>query len=259
MIKKNDRPSLTELANKFGSDKGTNGPSDHWQALNYTDVYAAYLEPLRDMPVRLLEIGIGSLGDRWDARIVHGRNKGGASIKMWEAYFPNAEIVAIDINPAEYLDSNRVQTFVLDQSSESELTKFIQEQECFDIIIDDGSHNPEHQQLSLSILFSKLNNGGLYIIEDLDNNGKEDLSKDDRAHSKNVINTRTVLKSLIKTNEPKTPHGFHSSEFLDQIDQISFHCPEISAKAQWQFLPPRKRMSYIFQEDTERVCALRKV
>ncbi len=38
----------------------------------------------------------------------------------------------------------------------------------YDIIIDDGSHVPQHQIISLACLLPALNPGGLYIIEDLE-------------------------------------------------------------------------------------------
>lgn len=257
MIKQNDRPSLTELANQYGSDKGTLGPSDHWQALNYTDVYAAYLQELRDQPIRLLEIGIGATGDRWDARIVQGRNTGGASVKMWEAYFPHAAIIAIDINPAEYLNNEKVQTYVVDQSNESELKAFIDTQSAFDVIIDDGSHHPAHQQLTLSMLFPKLKSGGLYIIEDLDNNGKDDPVIESRSHSHEVSNTRSVIKPLKKGNLT-LPHAFIDTKFLDDIKSVSFHCPELTTKSSWQLFPPKRRTIFNYKENSERICALRK-
>lgn len=258
MIKEINRPSLTALANKFGTDKGTIGPSDHWQALNYTDVYAAYLEPIRDQPIRLLEIGIGATGDRWEARIVQGRNKGGASIKMWEAYFRNAEIVAIDINPAEYLNSDRVRTLLVDQSNEQELHEFAAQQAPFDVIIDDGSHHPTHQQLTLSILFPKLKSGGLYIIEDLDDNGKEDPMSDQRSHGEEVLNTRSILKTLSNSGQVSSPNAFIKTNFLDEVQDIAFHCPEITTQSSWQLFPPRKRTLFNYQANSERICVLRK-
>jgi hypothetical protein len=37
----------------------------------------------------------------------------------------------------------------------------------FDIIIDDGSHVQSHVRETFSIMFPKLKNGGLYLVEDL--------------------------------------------------------------------------------------------
>ena len=37
------------------------------------------------------------------------------------------------------------------------------------LIIDDGSHELEHQITSREVLFERVNKGGLYIIEDIQN------------------------------------------------------------------------------------------
>jgi len=39
----------------------------------------------------------------------------------------------------------------------------------FDIIIDDGSHQLDHQLKSFNLLKHKMNKDGIYIIEDVDN------------------------------------------------------------------------------------------
>lgn len=253
-----NRPTLTQLADKYGSDKGTLGPSEAWGGLNYTDVYSAYLDPIQDHEIRILEIGIGATGDRWDSRIVHGRNHGGASIRMWYDYFPQAQITAIDINPAKYLDNERTATYLVDQSNEEELKEFINNQDPFDLIIDDGSHHPAHQQLSLSLLFPHLNSGGLYIIEDLDANGLGDNGKDIRTFDRTIYNTRTVLKHLITTGQVKAPNNFRDDHFLKEIKDMSFHCPEPVVQTHWRLIPPKRRYSIQYRQGSERVCIIRK-
>jgi hypothetical protein len=115
--------------------------------------YAAHFAQLRKEPIKLLEIGIG----------------GGASIKMWEIYFPNAELYAIDINPkCRRFNSPRTTVFIGDQADSSFLSHFIREVGGdFDIIIDDGGHTMEQQIGSFSILFPYVRPGGTYVIEDL--------------------------------------------------------------------------------------------
>ena len=120
--------SLTEVANRHGTDKGTIGPSHAWGAWNYTDVYEGYFEPYRSADISILEIGLGVTGDRWAAKIVHGRNVGGgASIKLWRDYFPRATVYGIDVNPAPYLDDDRTHTFVADQGDADQLQAFMEE------------------------------------------------------------------------------------------------------------------------------------
>ena len=108
--------SLTELANLYATDKGTQGPSSTWSVNNYTDLYEVYLDPYRNSEINFLEIGLGVTGDRWESRIVHGRNSGGASIRMWYDYFSKAKIFGIDINGCSYLDNDRIATFVAARS-----------------------------------------------------------------------------------------------------------------------------------------------
>ncbi len=134
---------LSSLATE--TDKG---PSGH----NYTEVYEYFFLPLKYAPIRILEIGIEE----------------GGSLRLWEKYFPNAAIFGIDIVNKEYMNSKRLKTFVGDQASRQALSSFIEKSGGdFDIIIDDGGHTMEQQQISLGFLFKYLKPGGLYVLEDL--------------------------------------------------------------------------------------------
>ena len=83
---------LTTLANKYKTDKGT---MDYGHG--YSVTYEELFKDLVDKPIKLLEIGV------CDPRFP------GASLKMWEEYFLNGEIVGMDINPeARAFVDNRV-------------------------------------------------------------------------------------------------------------------------------------------------------
>jgi hypothetical protein len=253
--------SLTELANQYGSDKGTVGPSLGWGAHNYTDVYEAYLERFRNAEITLLEIGLGVLGKRWNAVIVQGRNTGGASLKMWHDYFPRGRIFGIDINPCPYLDNERMRTFVADQSAIPDLEAFVEATKgvCFDIIVDDGSHHPEHQQISLSFFFKKLKSGGLYFIEDLGRNGLGDNAKGPTASDK-VRNTRSVLKHLRKQGTFLEPNALVDPAYLAQnIASVNFHVPKRCARPVFKANIRRLfRLTVQYKPDSESLCAIRK-
>lgn len=264
------QPSLTEISNRYASDKGTIGPSDAWTAHNYTDIYEAYLSAYRMETITLLEIGLGVTGDRWDARIVQGKNSGGASIKMWQDYFPNGRIFGIDINAASYLDTDRVSTFVVDQSSVEELDSFWGSigKPSFDFIIDDGSHRPDHQQISLGFLFPKLKPGGLYFIEDLLPNGRGDNASG-RMACDEVCNTRSVLRQFPESGTFLQPNATGAEkELANQIADVCFHVPRIVA-GRSGILPPRIRRMIPFLgrarkrqvkwvQGSEKLCVLRK-
>ncbi len=116
---------------------------------------------------RLLEIGIG-FKDLMvpflpaGVEYVHG-----SSLKMWEEYFPEAEIFACDIREDALINEGRIRSMVCDQSSPLELGVM-----CgvygliYDVIIDDGSHQYEQQRISARMLL-RYSKPSLYVIEDV--------------------------------------------------------------------------------------------
>lgn len=147
-----DRPDLTTIAMRYKSDKGLVDAGAH-PAHKYTYIYDKYLSPIRDEKIRILEIGVFD----------------GQSLRMWEDYFPNAEITAIDIDPrcAEFA-SERSRVFIGDGTDMDFIRRevFSQVGDMFDVIIDDGSHRNDHIIMSLENLFPHLKYGGYYFIED---------------------------------------------------------------------------------------------
>lgn len=140
---------LTRLANYHHSDKGTTADSKH----GFTKFYERYFKQWRNEPIKILEVGVYY----------------GASLRMYYDYFPKAEIHGIDIVEKTQYNNDRITTHVVDQSSMSELNKFVEENSHigFDIIIDDGSHHMADQQITFYALGKLLKCGGFYIIEDL--------------------------------------------------------------------------------------------
>lgn len=247
--------TLTELANYHGTDKGTIGPSTEWGAQNYTDIYQSYLESYRAKPVSILEIGLGVLGDRWEARIVHGRNEGGASLKMWYDYFPKGRILGVDVNACPHLDNDRIGTFVADQGKVAELQSVIDAAEGteFDVIIDDGSHRPDHQQISLGFLFKFLKSGGLYFIEDLMPNGLGDNASGRNACD-SVLNTYSVLKKFREGGTFAEPHALIDADYLTQhIEYLNFHAPRYGI-----IKDGNGNQKIVHKTDTEKLAAIKK-
>lgn len=145
---------LSDLANKYASDKGTIIPNDgkhHGPRLFFTPVYNKYMEKKRNDELIFLEIGIGS----------------GPSLKMWYDYFSKAKIHAIDIVNSKQYENDRVQTYIANQQNRIDLQNIVDKIGSFDIVIDDGGHMMGQQQVSFGFLFKHLKNGGMYFIEDL--------------------------------------------------------------------------------------------
>ncbi len=136
---------LDLLARRHATDKGPDGHA-------YTTGYFALFAPLRERGLALLEIGVAS----------------GASLRMWEDFFPNARIFGIDEDPAAARHASaRARIFIGDQVDADFLAKVVLETGPLDVVIDDGSHHPDHQLASLRALFPHLRDGGVYVIEDL--------------------------------------------------------------------------------------------
>ena len=151
--------SLTEIFNQEGSDKGTyfthKGQTQNI-AHYYTLIYEQHLEKFRNEEFNYLEIGI------WSPYYP------GASVRAWTRYFKNANFYGIDIEKdCKVLQQEKINIDIVDQTSESQLQDYIADKDKFKFIIDDGIHVEEAITISLGTLFPKLENGGLYFIEDL--------------------------------------------------------------------------------------------
>lgn len=121
----------------------------------YLPAYDQLLSPLREQPIRLLEIGVMN----------------GGSLEVWDAYFPKAvQIIGCDINEdcarLRY-ESARVQVIIGDANAPEIQARIQAESEQLDIVIDDGSHFSADIIRSFINYFPRLTHGGLYIIEDL--------------------------------------------------------------------------------------------
>ena len=223
----NIKPSLATIAKKYHSDKGLEGPTAKWNGNNYVDIYESYFRDRADDPITMLEVGIGVAGPNWTSKIAHGANAGGgASVQMWQDYFPQGKIYAMDINPADHLDTDRIKTFLVDQGSREELAAFNEKTKGieFDFIIDDGSHRGDHQQITLEALWPRLKSGGLFIIEDLNDRGHGEIETG-RHGSREVVSTRRLFLDFVNSGKPIEPNAFDNTGFLSEISDIRFHSP----------------------------------
>jgi len=173
--------TLTSIANRVGSDKGTTNYCAH----GYTRVYESLLAPVRQSPLRLAEIGLVHPRTMHAAPVATGC----PSLEMWAEYLPNARIFGFDILDFTALSTERMHIVCGDQGSRDDLVRFGKEYGPFDILIDDGSHASHHQQISLATLFPFVTPGGLYIIEDLHFQPAE-------VELNGITPTRELLRSL---------------------------------------------------------------
>ena len=144
---------LLEISRRHYIEEGTRKP-DH-----YFKIYEDVLGPLRNEHIDILELGIFS----------------GASVRIWYDFFPNANIVALDVSQdavqtlSDFEDDDRVHAILGDQSDAGALAKCLSHTKSgvFDVIIDDASHIGSLSKASADYLLRNcLRSAGLYFVED---------------------------------------------------------------------------------------------
>ncbi|MEM9974221.1 MAG: hypothetical protein AAF771_08580 [Pseudomonadota bacterium] len=152
-------PNLSELAVKFGSDKG---PQKH----RYSELYQMLFRPYADDEINFLEMGLLIGGPE------HGKSKDREtrdcpSIRMWLEFFSKAQIFGLDVSDFSWVRHERFTFYRCDMENRSEISRTAAELPALDIVVDDASHASHHQQHAFLELFPRVKSGGLYIIEDL--------------------------------------------------------------------------------------------
>lgn len=117
---------------------------DKWE--HYFPIYEKHFAKYRGKKLRLLELGVDH----------------GGSLQMWKRYFGRgADIIGIDINPqCAMYSEEQITVYTADQCDPP-----IAALGPFDIVIDDGSHVPEHINVSFQNIWPQTT--GVYLIEDI--------------------------------------------------------------------------------------------
>jgi hypothetical protein len=123
---------------------------------HYFEIYERYLAGFRNTPCVYLEIGVSQ----------------GGSLEIMRRYLGrDARIIGVDVSPnCKRLEEHGFEIMIGDQADTRFLRELAAHIGAADIIIDDGGHTPDQQITSFFQLFPILNNGGVYIVEDLHSN-----------------------------------------------------------------------------------------
>ena len=130
----------------------TSGPGI-WKCDHYFDIYHRHFAKFVGREVHVLEVGVYS----------------GGSLGMWRDYFGiGCRIYGVDIESAcEIYKANGIDIFIGDQGDRAFWERFRQAVPRIDILIDDGSHDPEHQRITLEEMLPHIRPGGVYLCEDI--------------------------------------------------------------------------------------------
>ncbi len=190
------RHNLSKLGRIYGTDK----IGEHF----YTTHYMLHLKKFKYKRLRLLEIGVGGYADP---------NAGGNSLRMWKRYFPFGRIYGLDLYDKSALQEKRIKIFQGSQVDEELLNEVDTEIGGLDVIIDDGSHINEHVIKTFNVLFPKLKEGGVYIVEDTQTSYWEDFGGD----SKDLNNPSTMTNYFKALTD-----SLNNQEFLIEDYQQSY-------------------------------------
>lgn len=155
-----DTKELGELFTKNGSDKATKH--------DYYALYAFLLRGKRNNSLNIFEIGLGT--NNTDVPSNMGRDgKPGASLRGFRDWAPKANVYGADVDKRVLFSEERIQTFFIDQTDTASLTDFAQKYSSreFDLIIDDGLHNPWANINTLNAVLPLLKTGAFFVIEDI--------------------------------------------------------------------------------------------
>lgn len=196
-------PPSTSLLNRlFYEHASDRGFFWHYYGDLYDMVFTSTIKKHRCEVQLVLEVGLGSYARTWMATWMNQRPdyKIGASLKVWRDFFPNAFVVGIDILQEsvdevndEVLVGTENERVVAFQSSSFDRRRmdaimgrdllenkkfrrwFAKQPQIldgsslkFDVIIDDGWHDPPANQATLAVLWPYLSpSSGQFVIEDV--------------------------------------------------------------------------------------------
>lgn len=181
-------------------------------------MYEKYLAPLRDKPLKLLEIGLG-------CDMSYGP---GASYYTWLEFFPYLDLYFIEYDAAcaEKWAANTTAATIYagDQADVAFLNQFMETAGTdFDIIIDDGGHQMYQQRASLEALWKAVKPGGMYFCEDLQTSYWEDYQGDPA----NTGKTKTMMKMIKELlDDLHVGPGRHKRQWEFSVDMQSVDCME---------------------------------
>jgi len=181
----------------------------------YTRHYQTHFKKFKFKSINLLEIGVGGYDDP---------EIGGSSLRMWRKYFPFGRIYSLDIYDKSSQQERRIKIFKGSQVDVSFLEKVTSEIGELDIIIDDGSHINEHVIETFRILFPKLKDGGIYVIEDTQTSYWPEYGGDsmDLNRTNTLMNYFKAMTDCLNNKEFINP-GYTQTYFDRKIIAMHFY------------------------------------
>jgi ubiquinone/menaquinone biosynthesis C-methylase UbiE len=157
----------------------------------YDKLFLEYRQ--KNRPLTILEIGV----DR------------GGSLEIWKKYLPEgSKIYGVDINPkCKEIKFGENIFFCLGSASDRNFMEKAFADIEFDIILDDGSHICSDVIETFKIMFPRIKNGGLYVVEDLHTSYWRNFGGGCRKKGSSIEYFKNLVESL-------NSYYIHPFEFL---------------------------------------------
>jgi len=155
-----DTKELGDFFTKYGSDKATKH--------DYYSLYSFLLKGKRNLPLTILEIGLGTNNPDVPSNMgIDG--KPGASLRAFRDWAPAAAVYGADVDKGILFSEDRISTFFVDQTDTGSLTELAGEfpKYSFDLIVDDGLHNTWANLNTLNFALDLIKPGGFFVVEDI--------------------------------------------------------------------------------------------
>ncbi len=214
---------------------------------HYFEIYERYFSKYKGQKkLNILEIGISH----------------GGSLQMWKQYFgDDINIYAIDVNPeCKQFEDENTRVFIGSQSDREFLGKVIAQLPDLDIVIDDGGHTMIQQKVSFEMLYLKVKEGGIYLVEDthtsywykfhgglkkpgtfieysknlIDSLYRDHIVKQDKLILNEItdhINGISFFDSIVVFEKLKRPSAFHIRKGKSMIGL--YEPPELKSETLW--------------------------
>jgi len=165
----------------------------------YTAVYQQLFAPLKNKNINFCEIGVA----------------GGASAMMWMNYFKDANFLFMD-RDQNFLDNikktnhPRMQATLVDVGVDYSLTNTLSGK-TWDVILDDSSHEFDHQIRIIKESMNFLKSGGFIIVEDI----YRDIDEKKYEHAlQSVLPKCSFASFYICNHENEWTPGWNNSKLL---------------------------------------------
>jgi hypothetical protein len=160
------------LCAKWGSDKsglnGLNSLNPDRKPHNYDLFYDVVFGHRRTSIFAVLEVGIGSKNPNVKGFMGELAQEG-ASLRMWTEYFPQSQVVGLDIDEKCLFQDSRITTYQMDQTNPRSISKVVSllGDAKFDLVVDDGLHEFQAGTAFFEGAQGLLAEGGIWVIEDV--------------------------------------------------------------------------------------------